>query len=87
VLVVAGGVAANRAVRETLQRLCDSAGVNLIAPPLELCGDNAAMIAYAGLERLEAGFSDDFSVAARPRWPLDEQAPVAIGSGKRGAKA
>jgi len=87
VLVVAGGVAANRAVRQVLQQLCDQSGARLVAPPLALCGDNAAMIAYAGLERLEAGFFDDLDVTARPRWPLDETAPAAIGSGKRGAKA
>lgn len=87
-LVVAGGVAANAELRATLQALCDANGFRFIAPPLALCTDNAAMIAWAGLERMAAGFAPDgLSVAPRSRWPLDGQAATVLGSGKRGAKA
>jgi N6-L-threonylcarbamoyladenine synthase len=70
-LVVAGGVAANQMMRQTLQRLAAEAGLRLIAPPLALCGDNGAMIAWAGLERLRLGLIDDMTAPARARWPLD----------------
>jgi len=70
-LVVAGGVAANQVLRRSLQRLASEAGLRLIAPPLELCGDNGAMIAWAGIERLRLGLIDDMTAPARPRWPLD----------------
>ncbi|MBO9631398.1 MAG: tRNA (adenosine(37)-N6)-threonylcarbamoyltransferase complex transferase subunit TsaD, partial [Shinella sp.] len=87
-LVVAGGVAANTELRATLQALCDKNRFHFIAPPLALCTDNAAMIAWAGLERMAAGFApDDLAVAPRSRWPLDKQAATLLGSGKRGAKA
>ncbi|NRP69436.1 tRNA N6-adenosine threonylcarbamoyltransferase [Ensifer psoraleae] len=87
-LVVAGGVAANQELRATLQDLCDANGFRFVAPPLQLCTDNAAMIAWAGAERLAAGLeADGLDVAPRSRWPLDSQAQTLIGSGKRGAKA
>jgi N6-L-threonylcarbamoyladenine synthase len=86
-LAVAGGVAANQTIRSALQALCDRAGVRFLAPPLALCTDNAAMIAWAGIERLRLGGQDDMSLSARPRWPLDRTAPALIGSGKKGAKA
>jgi N6-L-threonylcarbamoyladenine synthase len=70
-LVVAGGVAANRTLRQRLQRLAAEHGAELYAPPLALCTDNAAMIAWAGLERLKAGHRDPLDFAPRPRWPLD----------------
>ncbi|MEM1365660.1 MAG: tRNA (adenosine(37)-N6)-threonylcarbamoyltransferase complex transferase subunit TsaD [Pseudomonadota bacterium] len=87
-LVVAGGVAANQAVRQTLETVAASRGSSLIAPPIALCTDNAAMIAWAAIERRHAGLpADDFTVAPRPRWPLDETVAPKVGSGKRGAKA
>lgn len=86
-LAVAGGVAANTEVRAALLQLCDDMGARFVAPPLALCTDNAAMIAYAGMCRLQAGSADDLSLGARPRWPLDEAAAPLLGSGKKGAKA
>lgn len=87
VLAVAGGVAANTAIRETLKALCRARGVAFVAPPLALCTDNAAMIAYAGLERWQLGHRDDMTLQARPRWPLDKTSPALLGSGRKGAKA
>jgi len=87
VLAVAGGVAANTLIREKLIGLCDAMGVRFLAPPLALCTDNAAMIAWAGMERFRIGARDDASLMARPRWPLDQTAAPMIGSGKKGAKA
>ena len=86
-LVAAGGVAANRTLRAALAETCEEQGWRFIAPPLKMCGDNAAMVAWTGLEHLEHGMVSDFSVAPRSRWPLDEEAVTLIGSGKRGAKA
>lgn len=70
-LVIAGGVAANGAIRQALTRLAVEMGVRLVAPPLALCGDNGAMIAWAGSERLALGMVDGLDFAPRPRWPLD----------------
>ncbi|MDE2363084.1 MAG: tRNA (adenosine(37)-N6)-threonylcarbamoyltransferase complex transferase subunit TsaD [Hyphomicrobiales bacterium] len=70
-LVVAGGVAANGAIRRALGRFCGESGLRLVAPPPELCTDNGAMIAWAGIERMERGLVSDFTAAAHPRWPLD----------------
>ena len=80
-LVVAGGVAANRRLKERLQTLADQRGLRLIVPPPGLCTDNGAMIAWAGLERLRLGLTDGFEAPARARWPLDETAPPARGAG------
>ena len=71
-LVAAGGVAANGAIRDALARLAGGAGLKLVAPPLDLCGDNGAIIAWAGLERLRLGMTDDMTAPARARWPLAE---------------
>ena len=87
VLAVAGGVAADRLIRLKLETVAAEAGVSFVAPPLRLCTDNAAMIAYAGLERFCAGEQDDMTLAARPRWPLDRTSPALLGGGKKGAKA
>ncbi|MCB8837734.1 tRNA (adenosine(37)-N6)-threonylcarbamoyltransferase complex transferase subunit TsaD [Aurantimonas sp. VKM B-3413] len=87
VLAVAGGVAANRAIRVALEGEADKAGVRLVAPPLALCTDNGAMIAYAGLERFEAGRADGLDAPVRSRWPLDERSQPVVGFGRRGAKA
>lgn len=84
---VAGGVAANREIGRALADLARAEGAQLITPPLALCTDNAAMIAWAGLEHFRAGRRDDMTLAARPRWPLDHTAEPMLGAGKKGAKA
>ena len=86
-LVVAGGVAANKAIRATLETTATREKAALIAPPLNLCTDNGVMIAWAGAERLALGQKDTLDVAARPRWPLDNKADAKIGAGRKGAKA
>ena len=86
-LVVAGGVASNKAIRNSLQKLCDAHGFKFIAPPIGLCTDNAAMIAYAGLQHFIHGDRSSFNIAPRSRWPLDEHSSPLIGAGRRGAKA
>ncbi len=86
-VAVAGGVAANTAIRAGLETVCAEMGCTFTAPPLKLCTDNAAMIAYAGLERFKAGARDGMDLTARPRWPLDNSRPALVGSGKKGAKA
>jgi len=80
-LVVAGGVAANRRLRDGLETLAALHGMRLVAPPPGLCTDNGAMIAWAGLERLRLGQSDALDFAPRPRWPLDPDAPPAAYAG------
>jgi N6-L-threonylcarbamoyladenine synthase len=88
--VVAGGVAANRAVRAELQAAAGKRGFSFTAPPLAYCTDNAAMIALAGAERLALGLTDPLDAAARPRWPLDAAAALASPThltGRKGAKA
>ncbi len=88
--VVAGGVAANGAVRAALMERAQAAGFSFDAPPLAYCTDNAAMIALAGAERLALGLTDDLNAPARPRWPLDEEAarlnPTHV-AGRKGAKS
>jgi N6-L-threonylcarbamoyladenine synthase len=92
VLVVAGGVAANSGIRRRLGEVAQAAGARLVAPPHRLCTDNAAMIAWAGIERMVAARAagetvDDSAVPPRPRWPLDREAEPVFGSGRKGAKA
>ena len=84
---VAGGVAANSSIRATLETVCAEFDTRFAAPPLRLCTDNAAMIAWAGIERFRIGTRNEPDLLARPRWPLDDMAPAMIGSGKKGAKA
>jgi N6-L-threonylcarbamoyladenine synthase len=81
VLVVSGGVAANRRLRDALAGLAGREGFELIVPPVELCTDNAAMVAWTGAERLARGLADDLEAPARARWPLDPDAPPALGAG------
>jgi N6-L-threonylcarbamoyladenine synthase len=84
---VAGGVAANGLLRARLMQVAETAGLPFVAPPLALCTDNAAMIAFAGMLAFEAGQRDDLALSARPRWPLDAGAAPMLGSGRKGAKA
>jgi len=71
VLVVAGGVAANQAIGAGLRAVAAEAGARLVVPPIPLCTDNGAMVAWAGAERLALGLTDDLTIAAKARWPLD----------------
>ena len=80
-LVVAGGVAANGAIRARLAGLAARHGMRFVAPPLWLCTDNGAMIAWAGAERFALGLTDPLDIAARPRWPLDPDAEPVRGAG------
>ena len=80
-LVVAGGVAANAALRQRLAALAAESELDFVAPPAWLCTDNGAMIAWAGIERLRLGLVDGLDFAPRPRWPLDPTAPPAGGAG------
>jgi N6-L-threonylcarbamoyladenine synthase len=79
-LVVAGGVAANAHLRACLATLADEQSLHLIVPPPALCTDNGVMIAWAGLERLGFGLTDDLGAPARARWPLDPAAEPAPGA-------
>tara|TARA_B110000908_G_scaffold171754_1_gene235729 strand:+ start:7407 stop:8516 length:1110 start_codon:yes stop_codon:yes gene_type:complete len=86
-LCVAGGVAANMAIRTALKQVCAEFDVEFTAPPLALCTDNAAMIAYAGLAQMPYREPDDMGLSAKPRMPLDTSSPAMLGHGKKGAKA
>ncbi len=84
---VAGGVAANAAIRTSLTDVAQTAGVAFVAPPLALCTDNAAMIAWATAEQMPLRAPDGMDLSARPRMPLDTQAAPLLGGGRKGAKA
>lgn len=84
--VVAGGVAANRTIRATLEGVAARNGFDFLAPPMAYCTDNAAMIALAGAERLALGLTSDIDASARPRWPLDEARALSDPSHKAGRK-
>jgi N6-L-threonylcarbamoyladenine synthase len=86
-LCVAGGVAANGAIRQSLETIAAGAGVGFVAPPLQLCTDNAAMIAFAGAEQSRLRAPDGMTLQALPRMPLDTAAVPMLGGGKKGAKA
>ena len=80
-LVVAGGVAANKSIRENLEILSKEVNCKIFYPNLKFCGDNAAMIAWAGIKRFKKKLIDDMDVSARSRWPLDINAPYMKGPG------
>ncbi len=86
-LAVVGGVAANLEIRAALEDIAEQASVDFVAPPIALCTDNAAMIAWAGVELIRIGNFGPDPLVPRPRWPLDPRPPALIGSGKKGAKA
>jgi N6-L-threonylcarbamoyladenine synthase len=79
--VVCGGVAANQHLRNSLQDLTGKKKMDFIAPPLSLCSDNGAMIAWVGIEKLKTNKTDTLDIAARPRWPLDPSAEKRPGGG------
>ena len=81
VFVVAGGVAANKKIRLMLIKLCEEKNYESIFPPIDLCGDNAAMIGMVGLERFKLKQFNDLDYPAKPRWPLDEKASFLKGAG------
>ena len=83
IFVVAGGVAANKKIREILTNLCEEENFKPIFPPLDLCGDNAAMIAMVGLEKFKLKQFNDLNHPAKPRWSLDEDATFLKGAGIR----
>ena len=82
-LVIAGGVASNESLRKVLEAVAIERGMSLVAPPPVLCTDNGAMIAWAGLERLKMGLTDDLDFAPRPRWPLDPSSSSVSGAGQK----
>ena len=80
-LIVAGGVAANETIRKNLSTLSDEVNFEIIYPNLKFCGDNAAMIAWAGIQRFKKNMIDDVNMSAKSRWPLDKSAPYMKGPG------
>ncbi len=81
IFVVAGGVAANKKIRKMLVKVCEKNNYKSLFPPIELCGDNAAMIAMVGLEKFKLNQFNHFDHPAKPRWPLDENALFLKGAG------
>ena len=80
-LIVAGGVAANKTIRKNLSTLSDEINFETVYPDLKFCGDNAAMIAWAGIQRFKKNMIDDITISAKSRWPLDKNAPYMKGPG------
>ena len=80
-LIVAGGVAANKTIRENLTQLSNEMNFKIIYPDLKFCGDNASMIAWAGIQRFKKDLIDDLNITAKSRWPLDKEAPYMKGPG------
>ena len=80
-LIVAGGVAANKTIRENLTQLSNEMNFEIIYPDLKFCGDNASMIAWAGIQRFKKNLIDDLNITAKSRWPLDKEAPYMKGPG------
>ena len=80
-LIVAGGVAANKTIRENLTQLSNEMNFEIIYPDMKFCGDNASMIAWAGIQRFKKGLIDDLNITAKSRWPLDKEAPYMKGPG------
>ena len=78
---ISGGVAANKKIREVLTNLCEEENFKSSFPPINLCGDNAAMIAMVGLEKFKLEHFNNLDHPAKPRWPLDENAPFMKGAG------
>jgi len=83
---LAGGVAANTNIRDSLKNLCKELNVRFSAPPLDLCTDNGLMIAYAGAQAYLEGKEDNMGLSPRPRWPIDIDNQKSLGFGKRGRK-
>ena len=81
IFVIAGGVAANKKIRSMLTNLCNDENYQSMFPPIELCGDNAAMIAMVGLEKFKLNLFNNLDYPAKPRWPLDESAIFLKGAG------
>ena len=81
IFVIAGGVAANKNLREMFKKICNERDFKSIFPPIELCGDNAAMIGLVGLEKYKSGLLDELNFPAKPRWQLDEKASFLKGAG------
>ena len=79
--VMAGGVASNQSIRKTIKKVSSALKFNTHFPPLNLCTDNAAMIAWAGLQNYEAGKKPNLKIISQPRWPLDQKAPFMKGAG------
>ena len=80
-LIVAGGVAANKSIRENLFKLSKEIKITTVYPDVKFCGDNAAMIAWAGIKRFKKNLLDKKNLTARSRWPLDKAAPYMKGPG------
>ena len=81
IFVIAGGVASNKKIRNMLENLSNKNNFKPIFPPINLCSDNAAMIAWAGIERFKLNLTNKLNFPAKARWALDEKAPFMKGAG------